>query len=399
MPRTGSGAGLGTATATATRLIQSLWLLAFTLLCGCSLLPREAPFKPARFSDLQGWNTEQASGMTRALLNSCELYQQRSGPVSDNPLFGTYEQWHPICETLPVLEPDALTGFFEQEFQVYRIAPWQPGLFTGYYTPLVHGSRQHSQRYPVPLLEVPDDLIRFNPKDFSLERANDKPWRLLSAKINNGWMVPYDDRENINQRAANGDYDDQVLFWLDSRVDRFFLQIQGSGTVRLDTGEDIQVRISGRNGQDYFAIGRYMKQQGMLDQVSMQSIRQWLDNNPERQDEVFHTNPDFIFFSLQEKSGPIGAQGTQLIPEHSAAVDDDVIPLGTPLWLSTTLTADGDQPFSRAMVAQDIGSAIKGEVRADIFFGAGKEAAHKAGYQNGNGKLFILTPKQTTHTE
>ncbi|MCG8533088.1 MAG: MltA domain-containing protein, partial [Desulfovibrionales bacterium] len=160
----------------------------------------------------------------------------------------------------------------------------------------------------------------------------------------------------------------------------------------LDSGEDVQVRISGRNGHDYFAIGRYLKRNGLLDKVSMQSIRQWLKDNPERVDEVLYTNPDFIFFSALNKPGPLGAQGTRLIAEHSAAVDDDVIPLGTPLWLSTTLTVE-DKPWSRAMVAQDVGSAIQGEARADIFFGAGKAAARKAGYQNASGKLYVFLPK------
>ncbi|MTI14411.1 murein transglycosylase A [Sansalvadorimonas verongulae] len=368
------------------------------VLSGCSWQQiqdeTEDTFQQSTFSELEGWNQEQAVGMRTALLESCKVYSRRSGDVSDDPRFGTYAQWHTICKTLPTLNDDALTSYFEDNFAVYQVAPWDKGLFTGYFTPLLHGSRTKSERYSVPLLKVPSDLVRFNPADFGLEKIDgDRPKRMLSAKVRNGWMVPYDNRENINKRATRGDYDDDVLFWVDDRVDRFFLQIQGSGEVRLDTGEDVQVRIAGRNGYEYFAIGRYMKRHGLLKKVSMQTIYQWLEEHPERLDEVLHTNPDFIFFSTLGKPGPIGAQGTRLIPDHSAAVDDSVIPLGTPLFLSTTLTLN-ETPFSRAMVAQDVGSAIRGHVRADIFFGAGQDAAFKAGAQNAGGKLFVLLPKQ-----
>ncbi|MCL6271291.1 MltA domain-containing protein [Sansalvadorimonas sp. 2012CJ34-2] len=369
-------------------------VLVLSLLSGCSLFQSKDVFQPSSFSELNGWNQTQAVGLKTALQESCPVYLKRTGPVNPDIRFGTYEQWHRICDALDTPEDDALPHFFETALTVYQVAPWEKGLFTGYFTPLLHGSRTRSERYAIPLLDVPDDLVFFNPQDFDLERTDKtKPHRMKAGKAKNGWLVPYEDRQGINRRATAGDYDNDVLFWLDDRVDRFFLQIQGSGTIELDTGEQVEVRISGRNGHEYFAIGRYLKRNGLLEKVSMQSIRQWLEDNPDRMDEVLYTNPDFIFFSKLNKPGPLGAQGTKLIPEHSAAVDDRVIPLGTPLWLSTTLTAD-DQPFARAMVAQDVGSAIRGQARADIFFGAGEEAARKAGHQNAGGKLFVLLPKQ-----
>ena len=179
---------------------------------------------------------------------------------------------------------------------------------------------------------------------------------------------------------------------MDDTVDRFFLQIQGSGYVQLDTGERVYVRISGRNGHPYFAIGRYLKQEGLLETISMQSVRQWLKDNPDRLEEVLYQNRDFIFFSERAEGGPIGAQEVVLTPNRSAAVDSSIIPLGTPLWLETTLTLDNSR-WAHAMTAQDIGSAIKGKVRADIFFGTGQEAAEKAGHQNAGGKLYILVPR------
>ncbi len=390
-------------------MVVSVLLLA-TALPGCISLstasgplsaPSPAPlagqpgqlFVPASVSDYQGWSKAQAVGLSRALQESCKVYAKRTGQVSDNPLFGTYEQWHPLCTRLSQLEDHALQSFFESHFAVYQVAPEEKGLFTGYFTPLLHGSRVRSQRYSTPLLKVPEDLVQLNPKKFGLKNSNDQRLnKMLAAKLNDGWMVPYDNRAGINERVWRGEYKNDVLLWVDDRVDRFFLQIQGSGTVRLDTGEDVQVGFAGRNGHDYFAIGRYMKQKGLLEEVSMQSIRQWLDKNPDRLDEVLHTNPDFIFFAESEKLGPVGAQGSRLIPEHSAAVNRSVIPLGTPLWVNTTLTRN-NTPFARAMVAQDVGSAIRGNVRVDVFFGAGAEAGDKAGYQNADGKLYVMVPR------
>lgn len=358
------------------------------LAAGCSGLPWQRTFQHASFSRLPDWNTAEAEGLKTSLLKSCEVYKKRSGAINNNALFGTYEQWHPLCDQLATTTGDQLKHFFQNHFDVYRVAPWEKGLFTGYYSPLLHGSRQPSARYSVPLIDKPADLVMFNPKDFGL---NDDT--VLKGKMNKGWLVPYDDREGINRRFARGDYKDDVVLWVDNVVDRFFLQIQGSGFVQLDTGEQIYVRISGRNGHPYYAIGRYLKREGFLKTVSMQSIRQWLADNPDRLEEVLYQNKDFIFFSERPEGGPIGAQGVVLTPDRSAAVDSDIIPLGTPLWLETTLNADNSH-WAKAMTAQDVGSAIVGKVRADIFFGAGDGAAIKAGQQNAGGKLYVFVPKQ-----
>ncbi len=383
------------------RLKTLLSLMTLPLLmhgCGVSQQQQQEPpppqFVAASFTDFQGWNSSQAEGLRQALLKSCSVYTKRKGAVDkNNALFGTYEQWQPICAQLPNIAPQNLVSFFEKQFAVYQVSPDQTGLFTGYFTPLLHGSRSPSTRYSTPLLKVPSDLLEFNPADFGLKNIDDnRPARSLAAKISNNRLVPYDNRAAINQRIKNGDYKDDTLLWVDSRIDRFFLQIQGSGTVKLNTGEDVQVRFAGRNGHQYYAIGRYLKNKGLLQEVSMQSIRKWLEENPDRLDEVLHTNPDFIFFSELNRPGPLGAQGTQLIAEHSAAIDTRYIPLGTPLWLSTTLTQN-NTPFNQAVVAQDVGSAIRGQVRADIFFGAGDEAADKAGYQNAGGKMYVMVPQ------
>ena len=371
------------------------------ILQGCSTAPEpEKPipptvqFVPVKFTDLQGWNTKQAVGLRQALLESCKVYSKRNGPISKQyTLYGTYEQWKPLCAALPKLAANELVPFFQNRFSTYQINPEQSGLFTGYFTPLVHGSRTPSARYNVPLLKRPGDLVQFNPADFGLKNADpNRSFTTLSGKVDNNRFVPYDSRANINARTRRGDYNNDVLFWLDDRVDRFFLEIQGSGTVRLDTGEDVQIGYDSRNGHNYYAIGRYLKKKGLLENVSMRSIREWLADNPNRMDEVLHTNPNFIFFTELKKPGPLGAQGTRLIPGHSVAIDTRYIPLGTPLWIDTIRTKD-NTPFQQAVVAQDIGSAIRGTVRADIFFGAGDSAGDIAGHQKAPGAIYVMVPK------
>lgn len=368
------------------KTIQFLFITLTLLFTGCSWMPWQRTFQPSSFSTLTGWNHTEAEGLKISLMRSCEVYKKRTGPVSDNALFGTYEQWHPLCDSLTNIGSDKLMTFFEKNFIVYQVAPWEEGLFTGYYSPLLNGSRTPSKRYSVPLIDKPADLVMFNSSDFGMAENE-----IMKGKINQGWLVPYDDRENINRRFAKGDYRKDVALWVDDTVDRFFLQIQGSGFVQLENGKQVYVRISGRNGHPYFAIGRYLKHEGLLETVTMQSIRQWLAENPDRLEEVLYKNRDFIFIREMPEGGPIGAQGVILTPNHSAAVDDSVIPLGTPLWLETTLSTDNSR-WAHAMTAQDIGSAIKGKVRADIFFGAGESAAKKAGHQNANGRLYVFVP-------
>lgn len=362
------------------------FLLITLLVTGCSGVSQRT-FQPSSFAALSGWSNTKAEGLKTSLMHSCDVYKKRTGPVSDKVLFGTYEQWHPLCDQLESIGSDQLAFFFQQNFDVYQVAPEEEALFTGYYSPLLNGSRTPSERYSIPLMDKPDDLVMFNPADFGMEEDV-----VLKGKMNKGWLIPYDDRENINRRFSNGDYRKEVTLWVDDIVDRFFLQIQGSGFVQFENGELVYVRISGRNGHPYFAIGRYLKREGLLDVVTMQSIRQWLAENPDRLEEVLYQNRDFIFFSEMPEGGPIGAQGVLLTPDHSAAVDSSVIPLGTPLWLETTLNTD-DSHWAHAMTAQDVGSAIKGRARADIFFGAGEQAAEKAGHQNAGGKLYVLVPR------
>ncbi|MGY0216966.1 murein transglycosylase A [Endozoicomonadaceae bacterium StTr2] len=371
--------------------VRKLSLLLMLFLSGCGVLKQTTPepesveeYVPASFAMMQGWSEQEAAALAPVLLASCQKFARKSGAM-EPALFGTYEQWTALCGQLSQVSDGGYRQFFETHFSVYQLSPQEPGLFTGYYLPVIPASREKTDAFPTPLLGVPDDLVQL-----SLQNFNPDLKGRLYGKVRNGWLVPYEDREGINRREQQGDYDDTVVAWLEDPVERIFLHIQGSGILRFEDGEYMHVRIAARNGHKYFAIGRYMKQQGMLEQVSMQSIKQWLKDHPERQDEVLFTNPDFIFFRQIDR-GPLGAQGVVLTPGRSAAVDNDRIPLGVPLWLDTEVTTTG-QPFRHAMVAQDVGSAIKGPVRADIYFGMGEHGASLAGYQNAGGKLFVMVP-------
>lgn len=289
------------------------------------------------------------------------------------------------------IDDNKLARYFEKNLTVYQVSPHNKGLITGYYSPLLYGSRRKHGNYNVPLIDVPQDLVLFNTKDFGYQNST-----ILKGKIKDGWLVPYDSRAEINKRQEKNEFKKSISLWVTDRVDRFFMQIQGSGFVKLDTGETIYVRISGRNGHNYYAIGGYMKEKNLVEEVTMQSIRKWLAENPERMDEVLHKNPDFIFFR-EGGDGPIGSQGVVLTAERSIAVDRSIIPLGIPIWLETTLSSE-NRPWNHAVTAQDTGSAIKGNVRADIYFGKTNAAAEKAGKQNAPGKIFVFVPKKPNPT-
>jgi len=204
--------------------------------------------------------------------------------------------------------------------------------------------------------------------------------------------VPFFSREEIDgdSQPLRG----KELLWIDDAYGSFFLQIQGSGRVRLDDGSIVGVNYENQNGHPYVAIGKTLveNQELALEDVSLFTIREWLENNPQRANEVLNSNPSYVFFHLREdiNEGPRGSLNVPLTAERSLAVDRKVIPLGTPVWIDTTLP-DGS-PYQRLMIAQDTGGAIRGPVRADVFFGNGQRAERLAGEMNQKGRLYALLP-------
>jgi membrane-bound lytic murein transglycosylase A len=215
----------------------------------------------------------------------------------------------------------------------------------------------------------------------------------IAGNVVNGNLRPYPARAGINQGAIDNRAD--VLVWVDDAVDAFFLEIQGSGRVVLQDGRVLRLGYAAQNGQPYVAIGRTLIERGALtrETVSMQSIRAWLAANPAEARAVMETNPSYVFFRVLDGDGPLGAEGVALTPGRSLAVDRSLIAMGVPLWLDAQDPLSPDARIRRMMMAQDTGGAIRGAVRGDVFWGAGADAAERAGKMRSPGRYWLLLPQ------
>lgn len=350
--------------------------------CGVFFRPDPGIGKPVGWSELGGWDKDRISQVWQALQAQCP--RMSSGD----------EQWATICEELAVnATPSdaAAREFLQRHFVPHRVnsKTGKPeGLITGYYEPILNGSLTKTETYQYPVYSRPEEM-------FTVELAGlypDLKGMRLRGRIDGNKLVPFHSREVIDgeQQPLQG----QELLWIDDPYGSFFLQIQGSGKVRLADNTVVGLDYADQNGHPYFAIGKKLVEIGAIDlaDVSLFTIREWLDNNPERADEILNTNPSYVFFNLREDvdEGPRGSLNVPLTAERSVAVDRTVIPLGTPVWLDTTLP-DGSE-YQRLMVAQDTGGAIRGAVRADVFFGTGEGARRLAGEMKQKGRLFALLP-------
>lgn len=383
-------------------------LALFCLLMAAACAPKPPPpaiaFQPARFADLPGYSADRVAEALPALMRSCARMTPRNDRGLDShDRYGTGNDWKPFCTVLGTLPPGddaALRRLVESELQpVAVIGDGKPeGLFTGYYEPLVRGSRQKRGAYTTPLYRQPPDLVQVDLGEF---RDNLKGQR-IAGRVRDGRLRPYEDRGQIDAGAlANRNLE---LVWLDDASDAFFLQVQGSGLVQLETGQKLRVGFAAQNGHPYVAIGRVMIERGTLtrEDVSMQAIRGWLRANPDAAPELLRQNPSYVFFRelpapKDDLDGPPGAQGVALVPGRSLAVDRSHFALGLPLWVAATRPAENGTadaiPFQRLMVAQDTGGAIRGAVRGDVFWGAGAEAENIAGRMKHSGRAWLLLPK------
>lgn len=352
-------------------------LLALVGLAACVTLPPPPSFSlvAARFSDLSGWRSNDPRPALAAFLRSCAA-PTPPGALRGAAYAGSAEDWRPVCARANAFAEAGVAevrGFFESDFVPYRVVQASEGLFTGYYEPTVRGSRTRHDAYQTPLYGVPSDLVR---------------------------GIPYAPRAEI---VRNGLPNAEALVYLDDPLDAFFLQIQGSGRVVLDDGSVMRLAYAAQNGQPYTAIGAVLIAMGELtrETVSVPAIRAWIAAHPERMDELLDNNASYVFFTLQPLGDPtLGANGTEgvpLTPGTSLAVDLAAHPLGTPLWLETTVpNPDASKPnrnIARLMVAQDTGGAIKGVVRGDVYWGFGPEAGAIAGRMRSPGRLTVLLPK------
>jgi membrane-bound lytic murein transglycosylase A len=349
------------------------------------------------FTELPGWSDDRLAEALPALRSSCAalVVQPADRPVGPNALAGTVADWKPLCAALPGAAADSalLRQFFEASFLPLAVAgPDGPdGLFTGYYEPELVGSRRHSGKFATPLYRRPGDLVTVDLGDFRADLKGEA----LAGRVIDGRLKPYFTRGEIDAGALAGR--DRELLWLADPTDAFFLSVQGSGRVRLAEGGTTRVGFAGSNGHPFTAIGRRLVERGELarENVSMQAVRDWLRAHPSEAGALMAENARYIFFREVEGDGPIGTQGVALTPGRSLAVDAALLPLGVPLWLDTTWPAGtpaAGQPLRRLMVAQDTGSAIKGAVRGDVFWGTGEAALAIAGPMKQRGRYFLLLP-------
>lgn len=289
--------------------------------------------------------------------------------------------------------------FIRKHYRVYRAAGREPTgrvLFTGYFEPLLHGSRTRDDRYRFPVHGRPEDLAVVDLGQFSDKFEGER----IIGRVSGKTFVPYHDREAIMEEAALAGKA-EPLAWVDDRVDLFFLQIQGSGKIALPSGEVINVHYNAKNGRPYRSIGQLLIDENKvsLEEMSMQAIKAYLGSHPGEVSRILNHNPSYIFFSIEE-DGPYGALNVRLTPGRSIAVDRSIFPLSAPAFIRTEkplVDSEGRivewRDFSRFVLTQDTGGAIKGPGRADLFWGSGPYAEIAAGHMRHSGDLFVLVMK------
>ncbi len=317
----------------------------------------ETTHRVLEFSELDGWELDDHNAAFRVFLGTCQD-------------FDDYD-WSTLCAVAQSGEVPNPKAFFELFFRPVLIEDGQAPLFTGYFEPELDGSRYPTARFKYPVYKMPPE-----------------------AKSAGRWLT----RREI---LTTGVMDNRGLeiAWVDDPVELFFLQIQGSGRIRLQDGQSLRIGYGGSNGHPYRSIGVELIRRGIYKshQVSAQVIRNWVRRNPTAGQELLFHNPSYVFFrevrNVRPEQGPLGAMNRPISAMRTVAVDPKFVPLGAPVWLEK----DGDGPLRRLMIAQDTGSAIKGAQRADVFFGTGDAAGRAAGTLKDPGRMMVLLPIQRAY--
>lgn len=356
---------------------------------------------PVSFTDLPGWRTSDPRAALAAFARSCQVLvkKQPTDAMGGIGYAGTVSDWMAACRAIPTRSANAAQArqFFESWAQPVAIGNGsdQSGTFTGYYEAQITASRTQHGAYQTPVYGTPDNLVSVDAGLF----VDDLTGRHFTGCVDGHKLVKCPARAEID---ANGLKHAKILFYANDPVSVFFLHIQGSGRVQFDDGASVRVNYDSQNGQPYTAIGKTLIQMGVpRDGMSMQVIRKWLKDHPADAQRVMETDKSFIFFREEPikdaSTGPIGSEGVPLTAAASLAVDMKLHPLGAPMFVAAKRPdanpARNDHDFNRLMVAQDSGGAIKGAVRADIFWGFGADAASIAGRMKSSGKLYVLLPK------
>ena len=387
----------------------TLALVGSLLLFGCSTAPQqETPpqketvpptpesqdfvagdvrLSPSQFADLPATRDEDWEQALKAFQVSCTTMQH-------------YSLWREACRNAQGMPQGLARAFFEGNFELWKVSARDSqsgffidkGLMTGYFEPILRASRVRHGIYQYPIYGVPDDLITVELDSIHPQLKGLR----LRGKLQGRKLVPYDDRKGI---ASRKDLEKKhVICWADDPVEAFFLQIQGSGRVLLDNGSLLRIGYADQNGHPYRSLGAWLIENAGLtrDEMSMQRIKQWVRDNPQRRQELLNANPNFVFFAEREgysdDQGPVGAQGVPLTPLASVAVDRRYWKLGVPFVTVASQSRPAMQ-FARPVIAQDTGGAIKGVLRFDYFWGLGNEAGNRAGSQKSDVSAWVMVPK------
>lgn len=317
----------------------------------------ETSYKMLDYSGLDGWAEDNHAAALKVFLETCmDLDDQ---------------DWQSLCAVAQNQDPAGARHFFELFFRPVLIEDGNPALFTGYFEPELDGSRYRTSRFRYPVYKMPPE-----------------------AKRSGLWLAR---REILSGDVMQGR--GLEIAWVDDPVELFFLQIQGSGRIRMPDGTSVRVGYGGANGHPYRSIGAEMVRRGIYNahQVSAQVIKSWVRRNPAAGHELLMHNPSYVFFreirKISASKGPLGAMNRSVTAMRSLAVDPKFTPLGAPVWLEK----DGESRLRRLMIAQDTGSAIKGAQRADVFYGTGDEAGQAAGRLRDPGRMVVLLPIQRAY--
>ncbi|MBR1237522.1 murein transglycosylase A [Bradyrhizobium sp. AUGA SZCCT0177] len=356
-------------------------------------------YAPVAWSDITGWREDDHLAAYKTFRDSCKPIAAQTKPPSEPKAIGTsLRDPCRVARGLELTDGARAKAFFEEHFLPLRISRLgEPeGFVTGYYEPIVDGSRTENEVYKVPVYRRPSNLFVRGATQSSAGLPNGGK---VFRKIGRRKLVPYYDRAEIEDGAIEGR--GLEICWLKDQTDLLFSQIQGSARVSLDDGSTVRINYDAHNGYPYTPVGRILIERNIIprDQMSMQKIREWMTANPDGANELRRQNRSYVFFrevNLSDKDEAVGAQGVPLTPGRSIAVDKALHVYGTPFFIEGELPIETDiskTPFRRLMIAQDTGSAIVGPARADLYLGAGADAGKVAGRFRHPMRFVMLLPK------
>ena len=392
------------------------FIVALMVVFGLPTVARSGAREPIKFADtqyqpldwaaLEGWAADDHAAAFATFLASCRALNGTRQPGREAVAIN--EALKPICEravaAIP-LEEEGARKFFEDNFRPLRISKLgdAEGFLTGYYEPIIDGSRVPTGEFTAPLYRRPPNLVVSGRR--KLGDSFPSKGVKVGRRVGRRKIVPYYDRGEIEEGALDGWH--LEICWLRSQIDVLFAQIQGSARIRLEDGSILRVNYDSHNGWPYTPVGRVLIDRKIIpkDEVSMQRIRDWMEANPDEGKDVRRQNKSYVFFRITDlatEDEAVGGEGVPLVPGRSIAVDRSLHAYGTPFFIAADLPIANEKTgskFRRLMFAQDTGSAIVGPARADIYFGAGDEAARIAGRIRNPGEFVMLLPRELDPVE